>query len=281
MPIKKDHSDKRWVEMEFITPGTPEQVWEALATGPGNSAWFTKTTIDERVGGTIQFDFGPHGKQEGEVTVWEPPRRFGYVERNWSGSAPPVATEITITARSGDRCVVRMVHSLFTSSAEWDDQMEGFEQGWPAFFEVLRLYLTHFAGRPGACFTAMSRVEGDHLAVWKRLTDQLGLSGADTGDRRTTPERPERLSGVVERIKQDSRERYVMMRLDAPAPGIVLVGTTRSGSSTNVSVTLYFYGANADAIAAASEQKWQAWLSEEFVPGMGARPLLAPSAVRG
>jgi hypothetical protein len=24
MPIKKDDTGKRWVEMEFITPGTPE-----------------------------------------------------------------------------------------------------------------------------------------------------------------------------------------------------------------------------------------------------------------
>ncbi|CAH2400009.1 hypothetical protein [Mesorhizobium ventifaucium] len=46
MPIKKGETGKRWVEMEFITPGTPEQVWRAIATGPGNTAWFTKTTID-------------------------------------------------------------------------------------------------------------------------------------------------------------------------------------------------------------------------------------------
>ncbi|ESZ18472.1 hypothetical protein X737_18045 [Mesorhizobium sp. L48C026A00] len=35
MPIKKDETGKRWVEMEFITP---EQVWRAIATGPGNTA---------------------------------------------------------------------------------------------------------------------------------------------------------------------------------------------------------------------------------------------------
>ncbi|WP_287073272.1 hypothetical protein [Mesorhizobium sp.] len=38
MPIKKDETGKRWVEMEFITPCTPEQVWRAIATGPGNTA---------------------------------------------------------------------------------------------------------------------------------------------------------------------------------------------------------------------------------------------------
>ena len=53
MPVKKDDSGRRWVEMEFLVPGTPEQVWQAIATGPGMSAWFTPTTVDERVGGAI------------------------------------------------------------------------------------------------------------------------------------------------------------------------------------------------------------------------------------
>ena len=36
MPVRKDDSGRRWVEMEFLVPGTPAQVWHAIATGPGN-----------------------------------------------------------------------------------------------------------------------------------------------------------------------------------------------------------------------------------------------------
>ena len=145
MPVKKDDSGRRWVEMEFLIPGTPEQVWQAIATGPGMSAWFTPTTVDERVGGAITFDFGADNcgdaTSSGSVTAWEPPARFAYEERDWSGDAPPVATEVVVTSHSGDRCVVRMVHSLFTSKDDWDDELESFESGWPGFFEVLRVYL--------------------------------------------------------------------------------------------------------------------------------------------
>ncbi len=74
-------------------PGTPEQVWQAMATGPAIQHWFTKTKVEAHIGGAIQFDFGPNGSSMGEVTAWEPPFRFGYVERNWSEGAPPVATE--------------------------------------------------------------------------------------------------------------------------------------------------------------------------------------------
>ncbi len=263
MPIKKDGTGKRWVEMEIVVPGTPEQVWQALATGPGNTAWFTKATIDERVGGELRFDFGALGSSTGEVTASEPPHRFAYVERNWAEGAPPCATEITITSRSGDRCVVRMVHSLFSSTDDWDDQMEGFEKGWPAFFEVLRIYLSDFAGRRAASFMAMAKITGSHLEVWKRLMEQLDLAGADAGDRRATP-RPEGLSGVVERTEQHAQQRFILMRLDAPAPGVAIIGTYDATPVINVSVTLYFYGDDAATHATASEEKWRRWLNQSF-----------------
>lgn len=116
MPIKKDGTGKRWVEMELLVPGTPKQVWQAMATGRGYAAWFIEAEIEPRVGGAVRFDFGGGVYTSGEVTEWEPPHKVGYVERDWQSGAPPVATEITITSRSGDRCLVRMVHSLFTTS---------------------------------------------------------------------------------------------------------------------------------------------------------------------
>lgn len=264
MPIKKDGTGKRWVEMEFVTPGTPEQVWQAMATGPGNAAWFTRATIDGRVGGALRFDFGPDVGSTGEVTAWEPPHRFGYIEREWSEGAPPVATEITIASRSGDRCVVRMVHSLFASSDDWDDQLESFESGWPYFFDVLRTYLSLFSGRRAATFQALVHTEGEQLDVWKRLMDALALRGVDAGERRTTAPQPESLSGMVEQVSQDAKQRLVRMRLEAPAPGVAIIGTCGHDTSVSASVNLYFYGDNAETVAAASEPRWRDWLSHLF-----------------
>lgn len=263
MPVKKDGTGNRWVEMELVVPGTPEQVWQAIATGPGYTAWFTPTTIDERVGGAIRFDMGAHGESKGEVTVWEPPTRFAYVERDWGEGAPPLTTEITVTARSGDRCVIRMVHSLFASTDDWDDQMEGFESGWPAFFELLRLYLSRFAGMKGATTLAMTSVEARHLDVWKRLTEGLGVAHVDVGEEWTT-RAPEALAGVVERVEQGGRQRYVLARLTEPGPGLALITTYGIGRSTNVNVTLYLYGDDAERRAAASGPVWQRWCRETF-----------------
>jgi uncharacterized protein YndB with AHSA1/START domain len=264
MAIKKDGTGKRWVEMELLVPGTPEQVWQAMATGPGNAAWFIKGEIEPRIGGHLRFDFGGGVSSSGEVTMWEPPHQFSYVERGWAEGAPPVATEITITSRSGDRCLLRMVHSLFTSSDDWDDQMEGFESGWPGFFAVLRVYLAHFAGANAASFITSAPASTEALASWVRLCELLGVTGANVGEHRTAAPGPEPWSGVVEHIHQDIQQRYVLLRLDAPSPGVVLAGLHRKESGISVSLCHYFYGENAAALAAESEPRTRDWLSRAF-----------------
>ena len=41
MPVKKDASGRRWIAVEAEVPGTPEQVWNAIATGPGR-VWLSQ-----------------------------------------------------------------------------------------------------------------------------------------------------------------------------------------------------------------------------------------------
>ncbi len=264
MPMKQDAQGRRWVEMEVLVPGTPEQVWHAVATTAGNRAWFTKATIDGRVGGVIRFDFGAEGSSAGEVTEWQPPHRFGYVERDWMPGAPPVATEITITARGGNRSIMRMVHSLFASTDDWDGQLENFESGWPGFFVVLGLYLTHFAGQKAAPFQVMSSVEGEHLEIWRTLTAALDLTTAAAGARWSPASAPEPLSGIIEHIQQNQTMRLIVVRIDTPSPRIAMIGTYAAGGRINASVTQYIYGDDAESAVAASEAQWRAWMDSVF-----------------
>lgn len=277
MPIKKDDTGKRWVEMELLVPGTPEEVWHAIATGPGYTGWFVRSEIDARVGGSLTFDFGEGAVSHGEVTAWDPPRRVAYEERDWADGAPPVATEITVTGRDGGQSVVRMVHSLFTSSDEWDDQIESFEKGWPSFFAVLRLYLTHFSGRPAGSFFATAPAAGESIPTWAALCDALGLAGATVGEERTSTLAHDPWTCVIERVYQDNHERYVLARVPSPSPGILFTGTNEAKGKlsdgevnvgrrpgTNVSVARYYYGDDASERAATAEAAWRAWLKQTF-----------------
>ncbi|TFV55463.1 SRPBCC domain-containing protein [Mycobacterium sp. PS03-16] len=253
--------------MEFLVPGTPEQVWHAMATGPGMSAWFTPTTVDERVGGELTFDFGEGATQRGVITGWDAPRRLTYEERDWSstGSPGPLATEVRITSRSGDRCVVRMVHSLFADSDDWDDEIEGFEGGWPGFFEVLRIYLRDYPGRAATPIRVMAAYPGTADEGWTRLSSALGVDRADVDDRRETPDGAPRLAGVVERVEQSRGWRTVMLRLDEPAEGIAVIGMYTVGDTAHAMVSLYLYGDDA-ARFALQREAWQQWLQNTLTP---------------
>ena len=51
-------NDDRRMELEIEVPGTPEEVWEAIATGPGITSWLHPTEVEEREGGELSFDMG-------------------------------------------------------------------------------------------------------------------------------------------------------------------------------------------------------------------------------
>lgn len=263
MPVHHDDSGRRWVELEFILPGTPEQLWHAMATGPGMSSWFTPTVVDEKIGGTIEFDMDGEPSY-GTVTAWDPPTRFAYEERDWNGDAPALATEVVITSRSGDNCVVRMVHSLFTSRDDWDDEMEGFEQGWVGCFEVLRCYLENFAGKPAASIRATASSSAPVSDVWARLTGALDLSGADHGQKRRSPDSAPRFSGVVQRVHQAQGVREMTLVIDEPAAGVISVGSCRVGEHTHAAVGVFLYGDDASAVAAEEQSLWSGWFERMF-----------------
>src|SRR3954467_2472477 len=201
MSVKKEASGRRSVQVEVEVPGTPEDVWRAIATGPGVSSWFVPTEFEERDGKpvAVKLNFGPGMLARSAVTAWDPPRMFAAKGEGWGGS-PPMATEWSVEARAGGVCVVRVVHSLFASTDDWDNQLEGTESGWPGFFRILRIYLTHFRGQRSAIMQFMAPVSATEAEAWDTLTAALGLKGVSAGQRCTAPAGVPALSGVVERV---------------------------------------------------------------------------------
>jgi uncharacterized protein YndB with AHSA1/START domain len=110
MTAPNDHPPKpHSIELEVEVPGTPGEVWEAIATGPGIAAWFVPAEVAEQQGGTASLDVGWGMQDSGTVTAWDPPRRFAYVEELPASDAAPagrLATEFLVEARSGGTCVL-------------------------------------------------------------------------------------------------------------------------------------------------------------------------------
>jgi uncharacterized protein YndB with AHSA1/START domain len=269
MPVKRDEQGNRYVQAEVEVPGTPEEVWEAIATGPGITSWFVPSQVDGRVGGAVTCSFGPGMDSVSTITTWEPPHRFVAGSRDDMGpNDPTVATEWIVEARAGGTCVVRVVHRWFTDSDAWDDQFEGHTHGWVAFFRVLRLYLAHFRGLRGAPVQVMGVAPEPRAEAWEAWTRPLGLADAAVGQRVSTPAGAPPFAGTVEWTGQPGWP-DLLVRLDEPAPGIAHLVPHAMGGQVYLTLRLYLYADPASAEAAQSA--WQAWMHEHFAPVAGAR----------
>lgn len=180
MPVRKDPSGQRSVEAEVEVPGTPEQVWAAIATGKGVSSWLVPSTSEERAGGSAICNFGPGMESVATIKVWNPPNSFVAETDEGPGK---VATEWIVEARSGGTCVVRVVHRWFADSDDWDQEFEGHTYGWAAFFRNLRIYLTHFPGQPSAAIQLTGFAPEPKAIAWSALIRQLGLPSQNPGQR--------------------------------------------------------------------------------------------------
>jgi uncharacterized protein YndB with AHSA1/START domain len=261
MPVKKEPSGRRSVHAEVEVSGTPEEVWKAIASGPGITSWFVPTTLDERLGGTTASSFGPGMDSVARITVWEPPKRF-VAEAQEEGPGT-VATEWTVEAKAGGTCTVRVVHSWYASSDDWDHQFEGHTYGWKAFFEILRLYLAHFRGMP--CSSIQLAAMSTDAKAWDLLVQPLGLANARVGARVTTPDDAPALSGVVE-VVSPPQWPGLLLRLDKPAPALAHFFVLPMGGQVMLPVRFYLYGPLNGDVAKDVETNWQAWLGRHFPP---------------
>ncbi|MBL8723684.1 MAG: SRPBCC domain-containing protein [Planctomycetes bacterium] len=268
MSVKKEPSGRRSVQVEVEVPGTPEQVWQAIASGPGITAWFVPTQLEGKPGGALSCDFGGGMVSSAQITEWQPPHRFVAEDRSWLQGGPPVATEWTVEAARGGTCIVRVVHSLFASTDDWDGQLEGTEHGWPGYFRVLRHYLAHHAGQRAMAFSLMVPSGMPAAAAWSVLARALGLAAPQPGQAvRALAPGAKALVGVVQAVDRVPQGEGAMLVVQEPAPGVVLPSAMDCMGMQMVTLQAFFYGERA-AAAAADRDRWQAWLAALF-PGTG------------
>lgn len=274
MPVRKDASGRRSIQVEIEVPGTLEHVWQAIATGPGLSAWFVPARFEEGPDGAparVILDFGPGMESVSAVTAWEPLKRFAAESRAQGPAAPPMLDEWSVEARSGGTCVVRIVHSMATTSDAWDKELESMESGWPGFFRILRLYLTHFRGLPCSAVRLMAVAASSESEAWNKVTSSLQVAGAKVGQQwHTSSSGMPPLAGIVEHMGDTKHPNALLLRMDKPAPGIAAFGAFSCAGMVMVSITFNFYGGNGQSVVTRDEPLWQKWMSELFPAAAGA-----------
>ncbi|MFE3900031.1 SRPBCC domain-containing protein [Streptomyces sp. NPDC059153] len=146
------------IELETTLPASPEQVWEAIATGPGIDSWFMgRNEVEPREGGVAAMETGAH-REEAVVTAYEPGTRFA-TRTATAEDGRFMAFEYLIEGRGGGSTVLRVVHSGLLGD-DWQDEYDALRRGWPFHLHTLREYLTHFAGRAGVPVFVVAPSEG-------------------------------------------------------------------------------------------------------------------------
>jgi uncharacterized protein YndB with AHSA1/START domain len=255
----------RSLELEIEVAGTPEEVWRAIATGPGISSWYVPHTVEEREGGAATASFGPGPEMQvpGRVAAWDPPRRVVFDGGEGAGG---LAFEWLVEARDGGTCIVRLVNSGFGSGEDWDDQYDAMTEGWQLFLLNLKLHLEHFGGQTATALLPTATWAGPREQAWLVLTSQLGIPRAPfVGERiRTSAGDAPTLAGTV----VDVESWRLALVVDQPAPGTAIVAVEGTGDAVSVSIWSYLYGAGGAIAASRDEPRWARWLADRALPAV-------------
>ena len=244
-------------ELELTVPGRPEQVWHAIASGEGISAWMMPADVEARLGGDVAFHMGPDATSRGRVTAFEPERRIVY-EEDWAAlvghegaDVTPLVTEFLIESRAGGTCVVRVVTSAFGTGADWENEFwEEMSSGWAPVLDNLRLYLTHFPGQRATSLWAGASFTATPEASIAAVRDALAV--AAVGD--AIMERG--IRGHLER----SLARHFLVRVDDPVPGLLSFFSFGADDGCGVHVQGFLFSDRAPEYVEREQPHWQAWL---------------------
>jgi uncharacterized protein YndB with AHSA1/START domain len=90
---------------------TPEEVWEAIATGHGMDSWFMGTNeVEPREGGTARTEGSSGWSVESTVTTWQPPNRFAFRTAE-SPDGSQHSFDHVVEAREQGTTAVRWIHT--------------------------------------------------------------------------------------------------------------------------------------------------------------------------
>ena len=246
------------VRGEIELPASTEEVWAAIATGPGIDCWFVgPMEIEPREGGRASLTAVPGMTQQFTVTAWEPERHLAL--RGDPGTDG--AVEYLIEGRGQATTVLRFVHSGFIEG-DWDSEYDALSKGDRMYLANLRNYLRYFPGQ-SAAFHVMcwGPQAADAERVWSAFTAAAGLPSAAPGGTAVR----EGDHGLVSLGRAAPAQAVV----DYVAPSILGVRTSDSlyrfihGFRDTVVVEQHAFAGDGQA-GKHAQDAWQDWLGTTF-----------------
>ncbi len=182
----------RSVETELEIEASREEVWKALTDAEELVRWFPlEAETDPGPGGFIRLCWDQHLDWHHRIEAWEPPHHLvtSYeadpkLGQAVSGVDPStqggdkklrLAVDYKLEGRGG-KTVLRLVHSGFLASPDWDDEYDGVRCGWRFELFGLREYLERHRDKTRSVAWARAVTEAPAETIWERLTGKGGLA---------------------------------------------------------------------------------------------------------
>jgi uncharacterized protein YndB with AHSA1/START domain len=229
---------------------TVEEVWNAIATGPGIDSWFMgRSTVAGGAGGTISTDMGGY-VMTSTIGTWEPPYKLAY-----RGDGPGerfIAYDFLLEGRDGGGTSIRLVASGFLPSDDWEQEFEAMTKGGAMYFATLVAYVTHFAGRGAVPINLNGPSIEDWSTTWPILLGALGLGKEPAvGDPvRFDPPGLPPVDGVVDFVNDAC--------LGVRTPDALYRFVQGFWGSIYLGHHLFYAGADRDR----ATEAWQAWVTD-------------------
>ncbi len=242
------------VRGEILVEATPEQVWDAIATGPGLNSWFMGANeVRGGEGGRTSFTI-MGATSEATITTWEPGKHLACREDE-AADGTFMAFEYLLEGRDGGTTLVRFSHTGMLGD-DWEAEYAGLNVGDRMYLRKLAVYLKHFSGRTSAfdVFLPGSPVN-DREKVWAAFRSALGAGDEPTdGDpgRLDVPGLPA-AGGVIDLTHHDD---FLGIRT-ADAMYMLI-----RGLHDTVVVSGHVFSSTEDAQA--TTKAWQDWLATAF-----------------
>lgn len=234
-------------------------MWDAVATGPGISAWFVPNEVEPRAGGASTQRFGGGFDVTGRVTAWEPGKRFAYGSAEPPTGGADFAFDFLVEGRDGGGTVLPVRPERLPRRGLGGRVRQPRPRLGPLLPQPA-LLPGHFAGRPVQNALTTAFIPGRAAEIWPVPHTALGLAGHPAVGETVTlrPEGPEPITGVLDVASPE----FLGVR---SAHGLHRIGA-EGDAGCGVSAYHYFYGEPVDeeAITAA----WQSWLAALFPPAV-------------